>query len=254
MSEKSEIALNTDPPEGAEDENTQETPNEGGSVGGNTDERPFAGEFETAEELAEAYKALKAAQNEKHKEDKKPDSKEIPTGDESAKETVNKAGLDWDALNSEYAEHGSLSDDTYANLEKAGIPRDAVDTYIRGKTADAAAYDKAVYDLTGGQEGYSGLIEWARDALTDDEKSAFNAAVTSGNTAQATLAVEGLMARRAAKKGTPPSGLLNGSGHASGTKPFASQYEVTQAMRDPRYRNDDAYRKQVVERLRATNF
>ena len=187
-----------------------------------------------------------------------PPPKEIPQGDpgndDAAKQTVTNAGLDWDGLNAEYAKDGKLSEGTYASLESKGIPREAVDTYIRGKQADADAFDNAVFNAAGGQAEYSSLIDWAKNTLTQAEKEAFNEAVTSGNAAKAQLAVEALAARRSKSgRGTPPTNLLNGTGKSNGVQPYASRDEMNADFRSAKYKNDPAFRAQVVERMRVTH-
>lgn len=243
MSEKSEIVMEVAAPV-AEAEGTQ-----AGEV--------TYGGFKTVEELTAAYEALKTPAEtvvETPAESGEKPPLEIPAGTEGAQETVEKAGLDWNALNTEYAETGKLSDETYASLEKSGLPREAVDTYIRGKQADADAYDAAVYGTAGGAEEYTSLVAWAKDALTEGEKLAFNEAVQSGNPEKAKLAVEALTARRASKRGTPPGSLLSGNKGAVGVQPFASQAEVTTAMSSKAYKTDPAFRATVVERLRLSSF
>jgi hypothetical protein len=252
---KSEIQMQVETP-APEDEGT----------GAPAGEVTYAG-FKTPEELATAYAELVAKQTQPSAEEAAATaaaeaaaaealkgSKEIPTGDEGAQAAVEKAGLDWAALNTEYAKGGKLSEETYASLEKAGIPKAEVDTYIRGKQADADAYDAAVYGTAGGTEAYTALIEWAKTNLSEPEKVAFNEAVTSGNPAKASLAVEALTSRHAAKRGNPPNNLLSGKKSATGSQPFKSQVEVTAAMRSPQYKNDPAYRAEVVERLRLSEF
>nr|WP_255483645.1 hypothetical protein [Rhodanobacter sp. A1T4] len=179
---------------------------------------------------------------------------EIPAGDGDAQKVVEGAGLDWDALNAEYAKDGKLSEETYAKLAKSSIPRNAVDTYIQGKQAQADAYDTAVYGTAGGQEAYGSLVSWAKSALSDSEKVAFNDAVTSGDAARAKMAVEALTARHAKTHGTPPQNLLNGKKAATGVEPFKSQAEVTAAMNSRAYKTDPAFRATVVERLALSEF
>lgn len=250
MSEKSEIVLEVE---------STPTPAETSTPASTDADFKTRTGFESPEELLAAYNALKtpAEGGEKPPVDSeavKPESKEIPTGDEGAQQAVEKAGLDWTALNTEYASNGKLSEETYASLEKAGIPKAEVDTYIRGKQADADAYDAAVYGTAGGTEAYGALIEWAKTNLTEAEKVAFNESVTSGNPAKAKLAVEALAGRHAAKRGAPPGSLLSGKKTPTGVQPFKSQAEVTTAMRSPAYKTDPAFRAEVVERLRLSEF
>lgn len=224
------------------------------------------GGYKTVEELVAAHEALKLAAPKTEEatttttettEETTPVSKEIPAGEtteEAAKEAVTNVGLDWDGLHTEYATNGKLSDETYASLEAKGLPREQVDIYIAGRQAQADTYDNAVYAAAGGTAEYTALIEWAKNNLTDAEKVAFNEAVTSGKAAVASLAVEGLTARRNAKRGTPPQNLLNGNRQATGVAPFGSQAEVTEAMRNPKYKTDPAYREQVIARMAASSF
>lgn len=257
MSEKSEITMSTEQVPGAE-----------GSEGTQATEVTYGG-YKTVEELVAAHAELSAKHAPAAKtpeelaaeaaaaagtEGTKPDSKEIPAGDEGAQKVVESAGLDWAALNTEYAEKGALTEETYKSLEKAGIPKAEVDTYIRGKQAEADAYDAAVYGTAGGNDAYIALIGWAKGNLSEADKAAFNDAVTSGDAARAKLAVEALSARHAAKNGAPPKNLLSGKKGATGAQPFRSQAEVTAAMRSPAYKNDPAFRADVVERLRLSEF
>ena len=150
MTERTEIVLNVEPPVEAV------APTEEVTYGG----------FKTVEELVAAHAELTAKQTTPTKtaeeiaadeaaalaanEGDKP-ALEIPAGDGDAQKVVEGAGLDWDALNAEYAKDGKLSEETYAKLAKSSIPRNAVDTYIQGKQAQADAYDTAVYGTAGGQ-------------------------------------------------------------------------------------------------------
>jgi Phage T7 capsid assembly protein len=255
MTEKSEITMNT-------------TEASAAAAAANTEaaaatETTYGG-FKTVEELVAAHAELTAKQTATPTAEEaaaaaaantetKP-ALEIPAGDEGAQKVVESAGLDWAGLNTEYAEKGKLSDETYASLEKAGIPKAEVDTYIRGKQAEVDAYDAAVYGTAGGNEQYMSLLGWAKENYAESEKVEFNAAVTSGNPARAKMAVEALAARHAAKRGAPPGSLLTGKKAPTGAAPFKSQVEVTAAMRTPQYKNDPAFRAEVMERLRLSEF
>ncbi|SKB50655.1 Phage T7 capsid assembly protein [Luteibacter sp. 22Crub2.1] len=227
--------------------------------------KPYGG-YSSVEELIAAHTALveksgtapaavetETPATETPNTEAKQEGLEIPS-DKDAKETVASAGLDWDGLNSEYAEHGKLTDETYEKLAKGGIPREAVDTYIRGKQAEVAAYETAVFGTAGSVEDYGSLVAWAKEGYSDTEKKAFNDAVTSGDVARAQLAVEALKARYSAKRGAPPANLLKGGSDAAGVQPYKSRVEMTNDMRDKRYKTDPAFREQVLNRLRQSQF
>lgn len=238
--------------------------------------RLFAGKYKSVEELEKGYSELRAklsAGGDKPPENQTPPegegagaggekpSKEIPTGEgaaptaEDAYAIVEKAGLKWDDLYTQYAESGNLSDEQYETLKKSGWPRQVVDTFIRGRQAEVDQYDNAVFEAAGGKDDYAKMIDWAKGSLTPAEAKAFNDSITSGNIEQARLAVKGLNARFAAEATTPPGQLLNGKGGGTGgARPFQSNAEMTAAMNDRRYRNDPAYRKQVLDRLAVSDI
>ena len=62
------------------------------------------------------------------------------------------------------------------------------------------------------------------------------------------MAIRGVYARFIADGGSPVS-LVQGDTQGSGARPFNSAAQVTEAMKDPRYGNDPAYRAQVEQRL-----
>jgi hypothetical protein len=254
MSEKSEIQMTVDAPASTEQADTP---------------KPFGG-YNSVEDLIAAHAALveksgASATSEAGTEGSQPTTEAKPAAeseqpgleiqtDAAAQETVTKAGLDWDGLNSEYAEHGKLTDETYNKLADGGIPREAVDTYIRGKQAEVDAYETAVFGTAGSAENYSSLLTFAKDAYTDTEKKAFNEAVTSGDVARAQLAVEALKARFESKRGAPPKQMLAGQGGGAGAQGYKSRAEMTTDMRNPKYKSDPAFRDSVLERLRNSQF
>ena len=92
---------------------------------------------------------------------------------------------------------------------------------------------------------------WAAQTLSDEELEAFDMAV-SGTPQQAKLAVKGLIQAYEAENGRPPS-LAPSAMPGSGSSAFRSSAEVVEAMRDPRYKKDPAYRAQVEQRLARSN-
>lgn len=214
--------------------------------GGN--ERPswLPEKFATPEAMAEAYRQLET----KLSQGQKPAAPqgEQPTQDQ-AKAQVSAAGLDYDAMEAEWVSNGKLSDASYAKLEAAGIPKDMVDAYIAGQEAIAAGIQQEVFGLVGGQDKYQQMVQWASTNLTPAQIEAYDRAISSNDKDAIILAVEGLKARYAAAGGLEPT-LLNGGTAAEAGTTFRSTAELTEAMRDPRYAKDPAYRAEVMERLK----
>lgn len=168
-----------------------------------------------------------------------------------AKEEVVKAGLDWDALNTEFAEKGALSAETYAKLAEKGFAKDRVDTYVAGQKALAEKYDATAFATAGGQEQYSAMVQWAVQGLSPAEQKVFNEAVVSGDEGRMAFAVKGLRASYEAANGTAPK-LVQGTVTVPAAQGYNSLKEQSVAQRDPRYKTDPGYRKQVEDRIRAT--
>lgn len=180
-----------------------------------------------------------------------PASTEIPQNQDQAQAAVEGAGLDFDAITAEFTTDGKLSDATYDKLAKGGINRTVADQYIAGQQALATQVRNEVFSAAGGEEQYTELVSWAKDALTPADINAYNTAMNSRDVSAMKLAVDGLKARQAAAVGTTPK-LLNGGSQANGQASgdvFRSNKELTTAMADPRYATDPAYRSDVIAKL-----
>lgn len=153
------------------------------------------------------------------------------------------------ALTKEFAETGSLSEASYAALESAGLTKDVVDSYIAGQVALAAQRDAVGYSHVGGKEAFTAMATWAASALAPADVEVLNRGL-SGSDAEMKAAVLSLKAQYEAANGKAPQ-LTTGSGAGANeaATPFASRAEVTAAMRDPRYKNDPAYRATVEWRV-----
>lgn len=210
--------------------------------------------FKSAEQMAEAYANLesKLGSNEQVKEEApaEPTPEATPQAEASeVQAAVEKAGVDFNALQSEYSEQGEISADSYAKLEEAGFSKDLVDSYIKGQESLNANYEKAVYDSAGGQDAYGELISWAGDNLNQGEIAAFDKAVSSGDVDMVKMAVSGLQSKYQAAEGTDPTLLSEGQSSNSTGGVFNSWAEVTAAMNDTRYDSDVAYRQKISAKL-----
>lgn len=211
----------------------------------NEDTRPdwLPEKFESAEELAKAYSALEKKQS-SSKQSKKDDVVEEPTVSQQY-EALNNSIF---AATEEFSETGELSDKTFNALEKAGIPGDFVRAYMAGQEAINATQTLEVQEAIGGKSNYDAMADWAGENLADSDLEAYNSIVESGSLEQAKVAVKGLYAQFIANGGKPPK-LEQGMTSGNDVKPFGSAAMVTEAMRDPRYTKDPAFRDQVAKRL-----
>lgn len=232
--------------------------------------------FQSADELAKAYAELEAklgqggsgteeqpaetgdgqetAENQTDNEGD--DQKDGPYYSEAVDSALNNAGVDPAEVQREFTENQQLGEETYSKLEEAGYPREMVDAYIDGikaRTQGAANEQaEAIMKEAGGQEGYAKVTEWAASNLTEQEISEFNRAVEGGAEA-AKWAVRGLYAQYRQSEGQEPSRSLSGRTSQGPTDTFTSTQQVVEAMKDSRYQNDPAFRKQVQEKLKRSN-
>ena len=201
--------------------------------------------FESPEEMAKAYKALQQKMS-KPKADKKASVEET-----SAPEAT--TGAIEDARN-EFAENGELSDKAFDALEAAGLPRSFVEQYIAGQEAMSIQQAATIQESIGGAGNYEAMAEWASENLADGDLDAFNAIVEGQSVEQARVAVKGLYAQFQAAGGKGPALVQGSTSGDAGVKPFGSTAQVTEAMRDPRYASDPAYRENVEKRMSVSSI
>ena len=224
----------------------------------NKEERPdwLPEKFKTPEDMANAYSNLEKKMGEGTQEEQpeaapEETTEEQPSGSE-VQQAVEAAGVDFSSLQNEYNEQGGLSEDAYAKLADAGFPQDLVNSWIKGQEALASDYQSSVQNIVGGADAYDEMITWASDNLSETETAAYDRAVSSGDLDMVKLAVSGLQSKYQAAEGSDPALIAGQSAPSSGGN-YSSWAEVTQAMRDPRYKSDPAYRQSVTAKLGRSN-
>ena len=223
-----------------------ETQNTDESVESSGEERPewLPEKFQSPEDLAKAYSEL-----EKQYHSKAEKNDEEPTESNPSSEQVNSTIK---TASDEYAEYGQLSEETFKALEANGISRNLVDLYISGIEAVSQQQSESLMNEVGGEANYKAMSKWASTALTDDEQEVFNNTVESGDTKAALMAIRGLYARYTSDGGRSVN-LYQGDTVGAGVSPFNSAAQVTEAMKDPRYAKDPAYRAHIEKRLSISN-
>jgi len=215
--------------------------------------------FNSVEDLAKSYAELEkklGGQSQETKEEVDPVAKATPKSDnnlEIAEKAVTDAGLDMSSLQAEYAEKGELDTKSYEALEKAGISKEYVDSYIAGQEAIAKTQADEIKSTVGGDETYQEMVDWASKNMTEGEKTAYNKAVNSGDMDTVKLAVNALKGQFERANGVEPK-LVEGKAQPSQEQGFLSWAQVTEAMADPRYAKDMAYQNEVKNKLANSNL
>lgn len=189
----------------------------------------------------DAEEALRKAQA--GKSDDKSDDAADDEPPASATDAVNKASAEW-------AEKGELSDETYASLEKAGLDRATVDSFIAGQEAIASRLQEAAFsNFEKGKEGFEAARDWAVENLSEGDIKALDAQLTSGDPMVVAAGAKALADRYASEADIEPGVVVKGGVAPSVGEHYKSAAEMTAAMADSRYKTDPAYRKEVEGKI-----
>jgi hypothetical protein len=203
---------------------------------------------EATARLAKSYGELEKARSGAQA---KPQANSEPAPEAADADAAPAATITMDDVVSEFLKNDrTISDETYKAFEEKGVARDFLNNYVLGQEAISNQLISQVYSEVGGAEEYGTLMEWATANLTEAEIDAYDNIMASGSIEAVKMAVGGLQARR----GTAPS-LLKGTGEQTASHPgYESRAEMTRDMRDPRYKTDAAFRKQVENKLANSNI
>ena len=223
---------------------------------GQEEAKQYAGKFENAEELENAYLELqkKLGSND--------EDTEVDTLEETEEEVSPGVSLITDASNEYYANEGKLSQET---MEKFGemSSQDLVNAYMeiqannpnpQQESADLTdAEMNQVYNSAGGEKSYETMVNWAASNLAEKKLDAFNSIINQGDATAIQIAVAGLKSEYDNAEGYEGR-MLTGKAAASSRDVFRSQAEVVAAMNDLKYDRDPAYRQDVYDKLERSNL
>ena len=219
----------------------------------------YAGKYQSAEELEEAYinlqKKLGTSDDDDEVEDTTLDEDEYPENVAEGVDLITTASEEY------YENDGAISEETMERFKEMSSS-DLVEAYmaIRDRNPDVdggVATDltdaemNQVYNSAGGEAEYQRLTSWAAQNLSETKLDAFNDMIDRGNATAIQIAVSGLRAEYEAQEGYEGR-MLTGKA-AKGVDAFRSQAEVVAAMSDPRYDRDEAYRQDVYDKLERSN-
>jgi hypothetical protein len=261
MAELHRVEINEKAPN--EIEPTEEKPQEQAQV--ETEELPqeqsdrpewLPEKFKSPEDMSKAYAELEKKLGQAPKEDEaeaEQVEEKAEDNEEQSEENTSEAYKAVAEASKEFFENdGQLSEETYNVLEKAGLPRDLVDSYAAGQQALLSSEEGQIKSVA--QGNYDAMAEWANENLPQEEIDAFDEAVTGGTISQAKLAVQGLYARYQNEVGAKPK-LTQGAVSGVSTMPFKSMQELARAQSDPRYKSGDkAYHEEIDRRLSVSNI
>jgi len=212
--------------------------------------------FKDPADMAKAYSELEkklGQPTEESTEESEQVEEKAENQEEQTEENTSEAYQAVAEASKEFFENdGQLSEETYNTLEKAGLPRDLVDSYAAGQQALLSSEEGQIKSVA--QGNYDEMATWANENLPQEEIDAFDEAVTGGTISQAKLAVQGLYARYQNEVGARPK-LTQGGVNGASTMPFKSMQELARAQSDPRYKSGDkAYHEEIDRRLQVSSI
>ena len=210
---------------------------------GQGEQQLLAGKFKDTQALEQAYVELQKKLGDQSSEE----PEETSSQEESSTSLLDDL---W-----EQAKADDYSEDTLSQLTKAD-PNDIAKMYLdyrskaeankpqKGMTAE---YADTLRNSVGGEKQYNEMLGWAGQNLTAQEIESYDAIMDQGDPAAAYWAVQALSYRYKDANGVEGD-LVQGKPPGAGNT-FRSQAEVVQAMSDPRYEKDPAYRRDLMRRL-----
>lgn len=204
----------------------------------------LAGKFTDAEELEKAYIELQKKMGSGERSDEA-----VPDPEPEVEESDPILDLINQARTTEDFDIASFKDMDPQDVAKAFL----------NNTSEPDVVDLTEQEINeirgsvGGEENYNALMQWATETFPEELVQGFDQLVDQGNKYAIQLAVNGLVAMYQNNQPQTPE-LLTGRGATNESNVFRSQAEVLQAMNDPRYDSDPAYRQDVFDRLEKSNL
>ena len=156
---------------------------------------------------------------------------------------------------------GTLSEEMYEELGKAGLAKDLVDSYLDGVRNRTGVQPTAsplteanineIKNIANGNDGYESLMEWAGKNLNKEDIQNYDDVLATGNLSGIKFAVKALMGQYEDANGRDSKII---TGKESPQDSYRSMAEVVRDMNKPEYQNDEAFRDDVLRKLSASNL
>ena len=178
-------------------------------------------------------------------------------------ETFKENGIDPFEMNEYFDKNnGTLSDEMYDKLGKAGLSRPMVEAYLKGLRGELGYPESAqpvlsesevdeVKSIAGGSEGYDALMNWAGENLSKEDAKNYDDVLATANKSAIKFAVKALMGQYEDSQGRDTRIV---TGKESSTETYRSMAEVVRDMNKPEYQTDEAFRDDVIRKLSASNL
>lgn len=211
----------------------------------------LAGKYKNAEELEKGYLELQQKLN----------SKEEPAQEEQEEQAEEEGEVESTILDQLWeeatSEKGEFTQETLDELGKMNVEELAqmhleYRNSVQGQQPEGKDFSEAdikeLKGIVGGEQNYSNMIDWAQKSLNEQEVKMFDAVMERGDPLAAFFAVRSLAYAYNDAIGYDGN-MVQGKAPRQSNDQFRSQQEVVRAMADPRYDEDPAYRRDIMEKL-----
>ena len=250
--------LTYDPSEAKEGEFTEEE-QESIKVGEALEEQQqqlLAGKFKDAEDLENAYIELqkKLGDPSRDEPEAEADTTEPEEEVEEEEKEVEVELLDrlW-----EESQKDEISEETLKELSDMD-PKDVAKLYLKYRADNTQTVmteedTNTLHSVVGGPEEYKNMMSWAAENLSENEIQMYDTVMDKGDPLAAYFAVQALAYRFNDSRGVDGQ-MLQGKAVSEKGDVFKSQAQVVEAMTDPRYDKDPAYRQELYNKLERSNL
>ena len=221
----------------------------------------LAGKYKNAQELEQGYIELQKKLGTEQEETEEPVAESEADEAEESDEEYDEEGSILDELWEYELNNEEFHEDAVAELQEMD-PVELANMHIEYRKQveeqGIGAKDFTETEMTelkgvvGGDENYKNMLEWAGSNLNQQEIDMFDAVMQRGDALGAFFAIRSLAYRYNDAAGYEGKMLTGNAPKTSGSQ-FRSQQEVVQAMSDPRYESDPAYRKDIMDKLERSN-
>ena len=211
----------------------------------------LAGKYKNAEELEKGYLELQQKLNTKEEEPAQEEVEEEETTTEEAEANI------LDQLWEEAGTEEGYTQESLEKLRKLSVDdiaqmhleyRDSVAKEEPQNKDFSEADIKELKGIVGGEQNYANMIQWAQGSLNEQEIKMFDAVMQKGDPLGAFFAVRALGYAYNDAVGYDGK-MVQGKAPKQSNDQFRSQQEVVRAMADPRYEEDPAYRRDIMDKL-----
>jgi len=227
----------------------------------------LAGKYKDAQELEKAYVELQKKLGDKGSKDSpeagdSEDSEEVESEEDQQDEDETEIDTSKDGILDELwkqANGDKYSKETLEELQKLDSV-DIADMHLRYRQqveqsrpqiTESQAQD--LKNVAGGDQQYGEMLQWAKDNLNPQEVEMFDTVIERGDPLAAFFAVRSLSYRYLDSQGREGT-MVTGTAPRGDGSQFNSQAEVVEAMSDPRYDRDPAFRQKVMKKLERSDI